>query len=135
MIQAIAKGVFSVTLNALPLWDGAALLTSLGRRSIDKSFTGDLVAHSVGEMLSAGGVVSGSAGYVAIERVSGTLAGLKGSFSLLHTGLMNRGEPFLSIVVVPDSGEGALTGLSGTMTIQIKEGQHFYSFDYALPQG
>ena len=134
MADQRAQGSFNVKLNGLSLWDGAAVHPSLGRRSIDKSFTGDLVAVSAGEMLSAGGTVSGSAGYVAIERVTGTLAGRAGSFSLLHTGIMNRGTPFLSIVVVPDSGEGELHGISGTMTIEIKDSQHFYRFDYALPQ-
>jgi hypothetical protein len=130
--QLQAKGSFSVALNPLPLWDDAAVYPSLGRRSIAKSFSGDLVATSVGEMLSAGGSVSGSAGYVAIERVTGSVAGRQGSFSLMHRGVMDRGAPSLTILVVPDSGEGELAGIRGTMDIQIKDGQHFYQFDYSF---
>ncbi len=133
MSTSTATGNFDVRLNVLSLWDDAAAQPSLGRHSIAKTFAGDLVATSVGEMLSAGGVVSDSAGYVAIERVSGTLAGRQGSFSLIHTGIMNRGVPSLNITVVPDSGAGQLCGLSGTMKIEIKDGQHFYLFDYVLP--
>lgn len=105
----------------------------LGRMTIDKQFHGDLQAHSLGEMLSAMGEIKGSAGYVAIERVSGTLLGKKGSFVLMHTGTMNRGQPQLTIQVVPDSGTDELTGISGTMGIDIREGQHFYNFDFSLP--
>ncbi len=103
------------------------------RMTIDKQFYGDLEAHSLGEMLSAMGEVKGSAAYVAIERVSGVLQGKKGSFALLHTGMMNRGQSQLNIQVVPDSGTGELAGINGAMQIEIRDGQHFYSFDYRLP--
>jgi len=113
-----------------PAFDAAGL----GRHSLDKSFTGDLEAASLGEMLSAGGSVPGSAGYVAIERVTGQLFGRRGSFVLMHTGLMNRGAPSLSVTVVPDSGTEALAGLSGSMRIAIEKGQHSYEFDCELPK-
>jgi hypothetical protein len=100
--------------------------------SIDKKFTGDLEAASQGEMLSAGTAVKGSAGYVAIEKVTGTLHGREGSFILQHNATMNRGAPSLSIAVVPDSGTGALAGIAGTMQIIIENKQHSYTFDYSL---
>lgn len=105
---------------------------SLARMSIDKQFHGDLDGTSKGEMLSAGTAVKGSAGYVAIERVTGALAGKRGTFVLQHTGVINRGTPGLSITVVPDSGTGELAGLSGNMSIRIENGSHFYEFDYTL---
>jgi hypothetical protein len=101
--------------------------------SIDKQFHGDLEATSKGQMLTAGTEVQGSAGYVAIERVSGTLGGRSGTFALQHSGTMTRGEPQLSITVVPDSGTGQLVGLAGTMLITIADGKHSYGFDYTLP--
>jgi hypothetical protein len=107
---------------------------SLGRMSIDKQLHGDLEATSKGEMLTAGTAVKGSAGYVAMERVSGSLKGRTGTFILQHTATMNRGTPQLNITVVPDSGTGQLTGLTGTMTIQIVDGKHSYDFAYTLPE-
>jgi predicted flavoprotein YhiN len=106
---------------------------NIGRMSIDKQFHGDLEATSKGEMLSVMTDVKGSAGYVALERVTGTLHGKSGSFVLQHSGTMTRGEPQLSVTVVPDSGTGELTGLAGALTIKIVEKQHFYEFDYTLP--
>jgi len=107
--------------------------SSLGRMSIDKQFHGDLEAGSKGEMLTAGTSVKGSAGYVAIERVSGSLNGRTGTFILQHNATMNRGTPQLNIIVVPDSGTGQLAGLSGTMNIIIDGGKHSYDFSYSLP--
>lgn len=127
----LASGSFEVKLNALPLHDAAADAT-LGRRSIDKQFQGHLEATSRGEMLSAGTDVEGSAVYVAIERVTGTLHGMTGSFVLQHTGVMDRGTPHLKVVVAPDSGTGELKGLSGEMTINIADGKHYYEFEYLL---
>ena len=108
--------------------------STLGRMSIDKKFSGDLDGTSQGEMLSAMTTVKGSAGYVAIERVTGTLHGRSGSFVLQHTGTMNRGEPQLSVTVVPDSGSGELVGLAGSLTIVIADGKHSYEFAYSLPE-
>ncbi len=126
-----ASGAFSVKLSPLPPYNGDEG-ASLGRMAIDKHFHGALEATSKGEMLTAGSVVKGSAGYVAIERVSGTLAGRSGTFVLQHCATMNRGVPQLAITVIPDSGTGALTGLSGTMGIIIADGQHTYTFDWQI---
>lgn len=106
---------------------------TVGRVSLDKQFHGDLDATSKGQMLAAGTETPGSAGYVAMERVIGTLHGRKGTFALQHSGTMTRGAPQLVIRVVPDSGTGQLLGLVGTMTIKIVEGKHLYEFDYTLP--
>lgn len=106
----------------------------VGRFALDKKYHGDLAATSTGEMLTAMTTVQGSAGYVAIEKVSGQLAGRTGSFHLQHTGVMNRGVPSLTITVVPDSGTGELTGLTGTMGIKIAaDGAHSYEFEYSQP--
>jgi Protein of unknown function (DUF3224) len=126
------RGTFAVKVTPLPTYD-AAEGGLLGRLSIDKQFQGDLQATSKGEMLSAGTQVKGSAGYVAIERVTGTLGGRSGTFVLQHSGVMNRGEPHLTINVVPDSGTGELEGLTGSMTIEITGGTHSYEFEYTLP--
>lgn len=128
-----ATGTFDVTLKPLGLADQAADAT-LGRLSIDKQFHGDLEATSKGEMLSAGTGVEGSAGYVAIERVGGTLHGRSGTFVLQHSGIMTRGAPQLTITVVPDSGTGQLTGLAGTLAIVIADGKHSYDFEYSLAE-
>jgi hypothetical protein len=106
---------------------------NLGRQTIDKRFHGDLEGISLGEMIAAMSAVQGSAGYVAMERVTGVLHGRRGSFVLQHTGIMNRGAPSLVVTVVPDSGTDALTGLTGTMQIEIEQGKHAYIFDYDLP--
>jgi hypothetical protein len=102
--------------------------------SIDKKFSGDLDATSTGEMLAFMTAVKGSAGYVAMERVNGTLHGHTGSFALQHTGTMNRGVPEMSVTVVPDSGTGELVGIAGNMTIKIDAGKHSYEFEYTLPE-
>jgi len=126
-----ASGTFDVKLSPQPLFH-ATQDASLGRMSIDKQFHGDIEATSMGEMLMAGSPVKGSAGYVAIERVTGRVHGRQGSFALQHFGVMSRGTSSLTLSVVPDSGSGELTGLSGTMSIDIRDGQHFYAFDYSL---
>jgi len=107
---------------------------SLGRMTLDKQFHGDLEATSKGQMLTAATGTKGSAGYVAIEKASGTLHGRSGTFVLQHSGTMTRGALQLSITVVPDSGTDQLAGLSGKMTINIAaDGKHSYDFDYTLP--
>ena len=113
-----ASGTFEVKLNPQPPIENVGDST-VGRLSIDKQFHGDLEATSKGEMLTAGTDVKGSAGYVAIERVTGALHGRDGSFALLHRGIMTRGTPELTITVVPDSGTGQLIGLAGKMSINI----------------
>jgi hypothetical protein len=104
----------------------------LTRFSIDKQFHGDLEAASKGEMLAGGSPAKGSGGYVAIERVSGTLHGRTGTFLLQHNGTMQNGAYHVNVVVVPDSGTGQLAGLDGKMEIIIKDGKHSYDFAYTL---
>jgi len=127
-----ANGTFTVEMKPETEADIAEGV-SLGRMSLDKRFEGDLVATGKGEMLTALTPTKGSAGYVAIERVTGTLLGRGGSFVFLHSGIMERGAQRLSITVVPGSGTGALAGISGAFKIDITEGQHFYEFEYSLP--
>ena len=126
-----ARGTFQVTLAPQPA-DGYTDGQTLGRLTIDKQFSGDLEGTSRGQMLTGGTTVRGSAGYVAIERVTGTLGGRRGSFVLQHSGTMSRGAPQLTVTVVPDSGTEELTGLTGSMAILIEPGVHAYEFDYAL---
>ena len=126
-----ASGPFEVSLKPLPM-DNEPGSDLLGRMSIEKQFRGDLEGTSKGQMLTGGTAIKNSAGYVAIERVTGSLRGRKGSFILQHTGLMNRGAPSLAITVVPDSGTDQLEGLKGTMTINIEAGKHSYQLDYTL---
>jgi Protein of unknown function (DUF3224) len=127
-----ATGAFEVKVTPQPTEEKAASPT-LGRMSLDKRFHGDLEGTSQGEMLTAGTEVKGSAGYVAIERVSATLQGRRGTFALQHFGTMTRGAPRLEIIVVPDSGTGELAGLAGKMAIAITpDGKHSYDFEYTI---
>jgi hypothetical protein len=126
-----ASGPFDVKMTPQPPDENAGD-APIGRMSLDKQFHGDLEATSKGQMLAAGTEVKGSAGYVAMERVTGTLHGQSGTFVLQHTGTMNRGTPSLTITVVPDSGTGGLAGLAGTMTIKVADGKHSYGFEYTL---
>ncbi len=127
-----AKGAFEVKVAPVATTEHPGG-TTLGRFSLAKTFHGDLEATSSGEMLTAGTAVPGSAGYVAIEHVEGTLGGRKGSFVLQHSGSMSQGSPRLAIAVVPDSGTGDLTGIAGTLAIEIEGKAHFYRFEYTLP--
>lgn len=124
-----AGGEFEVQLTPVGPADAPA-----GAMTISKTFRGDLNATSEGHMLAVRTSVQGSAGYVAMERVSGALAGKSGTFALQHSGTMDKGTPTLSVTVVPDSGTGALTGLTGAMDIRIENGKHFYTLRYSLPQ-
>jgi hypothetical protein len=128
-----ATGTFEVKLTPQTPDDKSAGPV-VSRMSIDKQFHGDLEATSTGEMLAVGTAVQGSAGYVAMEHVSGTLHGRSGTFALQHNGAMTRGSPQLSVTVVPDSGTGQLMGLSGRMMIEIAGGKHSYDFEYTLAQ-
>jgi Protein of unknown function (DUF3224) len=125
-----AHGTFTVKVAPLtpPPADG------LGRFSIDKQIHGDLEATTKGEMFSGGDPKSGMAGYVAIEVVTGTLAGRHGSFALQHSATMDASGPKMTVIAVPGSGTGELKGIAGTFTIRIEGGQHFYDFDYTLPE-
>lgn len=128
-----ATGTFQVAMKPQSAPDEAAGVT-LGRMSLDKQFEGDLVATGTGEVLTAMTPVQGSAGYVAIERVTGTLAGRTGAFVFQHSSTMDRGVPSQSVTVVPDSGTGELAGITGSFAIAIRDGRHFYEFDYTLPE-
>lgn len=123
-----ATGPFDVTLTPQPL----AWAAALGSLALDKAFHGDLEATSKGHMLAFNTAVKGSAGYVAMEQVTGTLHGKEGSFVLQHSGTMNRGEPSLVLTVVPDSGTDGLAGLSGSMQIIVEGGKHSYRFEYEI---
>ena len=122
-----AKGEFEVKVTAQASDD-----KTLGRLLIDKTFQGGLTGQSSGQMLSAGAAVKGPAGYVAIEKVSGTPQDRSGTFVLQHSGILNWGEAQLTVRVVPDSGTNELAGLAGNMAIKITGGKHFYEFDYTL---
>ncbi len=127
-----ATGEFEVDLKPIEPYATGQEGINLARMSIDKKFRGDLKGTSVGEMLSAMTTKKGSAGYVAIEQVDGTLADRSGTFVLQHFATMANGESRQIIEVVPDSGTGELAGISGTLEIIIKDGKHFYEFTYAL---
>jgi len=127
-----ASGSFEVKLVAQQHREGIGD-PGIGRMSIEKTFQGDLSAKSQGEMLAFRTETAGSAGYVAMERVTGSLGGKRGAFVLQHSGLMTRGRPELTVSVVPDSGTEELIDLTGTMTIRIEGRDHFYDFAYTLP--
>jgi Protein of unknown function (DUF3224) len=129
-----AQGTFEVQLTP-EAPDGTPVDSALGRLRMVKQFRGDLAGSSRGQMLTAMTPVEGSAGYVAIERVSGTLNGRAGTFVLQHSGTMSRGKQHLTIAVVPDSGTGELVGLAGQMVITIANGKHSYELEYTLPAG
>jgi hypothetical protein len=127
-----ARGTFEVQLAPQPIdayTDGA----TMGRMTIDKQFSGDMIATSKGQMLTGMGNIKGSAAYVAIERVTGTVNGKRGSFVLHHTGVMANGAQSLAIVIAPDSGTDDLTGIAGSMTLVIEGKMHSYDLAYALP--
>jgi hypothetical protein len=128
-----AAGTFEVKLIPQKPDNESAVSANFGRMSIDKTFHGDLEGTSKGEMLAAMTAVEGSAGYVAMERVTGTIGGRIGVFALQHSATGNRGVRQLSITVVPDSATDELTGLTGSLKIEIVDGKHFYEFDYTLP--
>jgi len=128
-----AQGTFEVKLAAQPAAPGTEA-AAIGRQSIDKRFHGDLEGSSLGEMLAVMAPATGSGAYVAMERVTASLGGKQGSFVLMHSATMTRGAPAMTITVVPDSGAGALEGLSGSFIIHIDaKGAHSYTFDYSLP--
>ena len=126
-----AKGTFTVKMT--PASEDKTEASTLARMTVEKQFQGDLEAASKGEMLTAGTNVKGSAAYVLIERVTGNLNGREGTFVLQHDATMTRGAPRQVIAVVPDSGSGELVGLAGNMTMEIKDGKHFYDLEYRIP--
>jgi Protein of unknown function (DUF3224) len=123
-----AKGTFEVKMAPVSVADEPVM-----RMSIDKQFHGDLEATSIGQMMAGGNEANGARVYVALETVTGTLAGKSGSFILAHRGTMTATGQELSVIIVPDSGTGELKGISGTLDIQITDGKHFYTMDYMLP--
>ncbi|HEY2461677.1 MAG TPA: DUF3224 domain-containing protein [Candidatus Acidoferrum sp.] len=130
-----ARGTFEVKMTPLKPDSAEAEGLNLGRMRGDKDLHGDVEGTGKGEMLSFMSPAAGSGGYVAIERITGTLAGRNGSFVLLHSAVMAKEVPQMwSVVVIPDSGTEQLAGLAGTMTIEIKGGKHFYDFEYTLPE-
>jgi len=126
------SGSFKVNMQPHDLTFNSQDETQLSRLALDKSYAGELSAQSSGEMISAVSTTPGSAGYVAIEQVTGTLMGQSGSFVLQPSGVMNRGDSHLTLTVVPDSGTGQLSGLSGQMDIRIEDGMHYYDFEFEL---
>jgi hypothetical protein len=128
-----ASGTFDVKMIPQTPDNKEAQSANIGRVSLDKQFQGDLEAASKGEMLAVRSENMTSGGYVAIERITGTLHGRTGSFALQHSGAMSGGSRQLTITVVPDSGTDKLTGITGKMTIKVENKQHSYEFDYALP--
>jgi Protein of unknown function (DUF3224) len=128
-----ATGTFEVKLTPQDKDDNSAD-SILARFTIDKQFHGDLEGTSKGEMLAVSTSVPGSAGYVAMEQIKGTVGGRTGSFAMQHTGTMTRGKPDLTVTVVPDSGTGELEGLAGRMVIVIADSKHSYEFDYTIDE-
>jgi len=126
-----AVGTFEVNLTPVSAPDEGP--TFYGRMRIDKQFSGDLRGASEGLMLAVRTAIDGSAGYVAMEQVTGSVGGRQGTFVLQHDGLMARGAPDLQIRVVPDSGTGGLEGMTGSMGIEIANGTHSYELEYELP--
>jgi hypothetical protein len=126
--MTVARGEFDVKLAAQQDEERFAM----GRMTIAKQFHGDIEGTSVGQMLSWLNAAGDSGGYVALERLTGTLHGRKGSFALQHSSTALRGAQQQQIIVVPGSGDSELAGLTGTMTIQIKDRKHFYEFSYRL---
>jgi hypothetical protein len=126
-----AHGNFDVKITPLALFDKTAP-PSLGRREMEKHYHGEFEGTSKGEMLTTKTSTDGSEAYVALEYVTGALKGHKGTFVLLHKGLMTHGKPDLVLMVVPDSGTGELVGIDGTFKIEIAGGKHFYDFAYKL---
>ena len=130
-LPATAKGTFDAKVTPLPAAEGDD--PSFTRFTVEKQFHGDMEGTGKVHMLAAGTAIKDSGGYVALEKVSATLAGRKGTFVLQHMGSMKGGAFNLNIAVVPDSGTDQLAGIPGKFVIEIKDGKHFYTFDYALP--
>lgn len=128
-----ARGTFDVALVPQPP-AGEIESAGPGRLTLDKRYAGDLQGTARGQMLAIRTATQGSAGYVAIETVTGTLEGRSGSFALQHSGTMDRGAASLSVTVIPDSATDGLTGLRGTLRIDVAEREHRYVFDYELPE-
>lgn len=127
-----AKGTFEVTITPQLHQEGVGD-SAVGRMALGKVFSGEMIGTGNGQMLAYRSAIAGSAGYVAMEKVQGSLNGRQGSFIMQHSGIMNRGEPLLSIRIVPDSGTDQLNGIAGEMLLTIEQGKHYYEFRYTLP--
>ena len=127
----VARGTFEVTMTPEPPYDTTDGV-SLGRVSFEKTFSGELTATGRVQMLAARTAVPTSAAYVALERITGTLAGREGSFTVTHLGRATASARTLDVAIVPDSGTGGLTGIAGTMKIDIVEGKHLYEIEYTF---
>lgn len=124
-----AQGNFTVDIRPLT----PAPAEGLGRFTINKQIRGDLEATTLGEMFTSGDPKQGAAGYVAIEVVTGTLKGRRGSFALQHFATIDGKGPQMQVIVVPGSGTGELKGIEGTFTISVEDGKHLYELEYTLP--
>jgi hypothetical protein len=124
-----ATGEFQVKLQPVSTADEPVM-----RMAIDKQFSGDLVGNSIGQMMAGGHEANGARVYVALETVTGTLNGKSGSFVLAHRGTMSKHGQALSVIIVPDTGTGELSGIAGELDIDIRDGKHFYTLDYSLPE-
>ena len=122
------KGSFDV--NITP--QESAPDAPVARMLLYKEFHGDLDAVAHGEMIAGHEPLTGAGVYVAIDRVTGTLHGRSGSFLIAHRGIRNADGQELSIVIVPGSGTGQLTGITGSLGIEIVGKEHFYSVEYEL---
>jgi len=129
----VAKGTFEVKITPLTAEENVGD-ASIGRLALEKTFAGDLVGTSKGQMLGIGTDIKESGGYVAAERLNVTLEGRKGTFALQHSGTMQGGKFDLNVIVVPDSGTGDLVGITGKLKIIIEKGNHFYELEYSLPE-
>jgi len=130
--MATASGALNVTVEPEPPFleqDG----NKLSRNIVRKEFSGDMIGTSEAQMVAAYTGTPGSAGYVAIEHFAGSIEGRSGSLVLQHSGIMAKGDAELTVRIIPDSGTGELTGISGTLEIDNSDGKHSYVLDYELP--
>jgi Protein of unknown function (DUF3224) len=124
-----ATGEFDVKMQPVSTADEPVM-----RMSLDKQFHGDLEASSIGQMMAGGNEANGARVYVALETVTGSLKGKAGTFVLAHRGTMTKDAQALSVIIVPETGTGELTGIAGELGIDIRDGKHFYTLDYTLPE-
>ena len=125
-----ARGTFDVKVTPQAQDDPAG--GPFSRLFLDKQFRCDLMASSKGQMLAAGTGVARSGGYVALEQVTGTLHGKRGSFILQHKGTMRKDVYTIDVTIVPDSGTDQLMGIAGTMKIQVDGKNHSYALEYTF---
>ncbi|MFS4459133.1 DUF3224 domain-containing protein [Bdellovibrio sp. HCB2-146] len=125
------KGKFEIKSSPATTDDNIKKMGGMGM-SFDKVFSGSLRANSKVSMFGIMNKELGSGGYIAFELVEGEIEDKKGTFVLQHSCFMSKGKQEQSIQVVPDTGTGGLSGLAGSMKIEIIDGQHFYHFEYSL---